>query len=111
MRMHLAAVLAALLLAPMVSAARVLTGTGPAYWQEPARYPMHYPAAQAAVEGFVFNPMGGPSYCNARLVKPGVLCGGIHSQLPFSASSSCKAQQGSCKIQPQPETSDAPSAL
>lgn len=70
MRMYLATVLAALLLAPLASA-RFLTGTGPAYWQEPARYPMHYPAAQAAVEGFVFNPMGGPSYCNARLVKPG----------------------------------------
>lgn len=65
-----AAVLAAFLLAPMVSA-RVLTGTGPAYWQQPASNPLHYPAAQASVEGFVFNPMGGPSYCNARLVKPG----------------------------------------
>jgi hypothetical protein len=71
MRMYHAAVLAAILLAPAVSA-RFLTGAGPAYWSEPARYPMHYPAAQAAVEGFVANPMGGHSYCNARLVQPGM---------------------------------------
>lgn len=72
-RMPPVAVLAAalLLLAPSLVASRHLRGAGPAYWQQPARFPMHYPAAAAAVEGYVVNPMGGASYCNARLVKPG----------------------------------------
>lgn len=72
MRMCVVAALVALLSSPVI-AIRQLAGSGPAYWQEPARYPMHYPAAAAAVEGFVVNPMGGPSYCNVRLVKPGAL--------------------------------------
>jgi hypothetical protein len=70
MRSSMHAVLAALVFAPLVSA-RFLHGAGPAYWEEPAMAPMHYPAAAAAVEGFVVNPMGGPSFCNAQLVKPG----------------------------------------
>lgn len=70
MRMSTAAVFVALLAAPSLASAK-LQGVGPAYWQEPARYPMHYPAGAAAVEGFVVNPMGGQSYCNGRLVKPG----------------------------------------
>jgi hypothetical protein len=64
-------VLAALLAAAPSLASAKQQGAGPAYWEEPARYPMHYPAGAAAVEGFVVNPMGGQSYCNGRLVKPG----------------------------------------
>lgn len=71
MRMSAAAVFVALLAAAPSLASAKLQGVGPAYWQEPARYPMHYPAGAAAVEGFVVNPMGGQSYCNGRLVKPG----------------------------------------
>lgn len=63
-------VLAALLAAAPSLASAKQQGAGPAYWEEPARYPMHYPAGAAAVEGFVVNPMGGQSYCNGRLVKP-----------------------------------------
>lgn len=60
---------------------RRLAGSGPAYWQEAARYPLHYPAAQAAAEGFVVSPMGQqPAFCNARLVKPVCADGGLWMQ-------------------------------
>jgi hypothetical protein len=84
------AVIAALVLAPLVSS-RALRGAGPAYWEEPARAPMHYPAAAAAVEGFVVNPMGGPSFCNVRLVKP-VCADGVWVQ------NRCIAQLQSLKV-------------
>jgi hypothetical protein len=75
-RMHAAVLAAAALLLLSLtpgaaSGARSLTGTGPSYWADAARFPQHYPAAAAAAEGFVVSPMGGATFCNARLVKPG----------------------------------------